>query len=88
MGNFLKSVPGLPISVLLLNLLERTAGRAIETELMADIMMEWLMIGKKMVASGDLSTWTDLILMRFPLIARVQEMAEAPKGAIGVTGCK
>jgi len=55
---------------------------------MADIMMEWLMIGKKMVASGDLSTWTDLILMRFPLIARVQEMAEAPKGAIGVTGCK
>jgi len=56
-GNFLKR-SGLPIEVLF-STVGRTAGRAIETELMADIMMEWVDELAKNVASGDLSTWTE-----------------------------
>jgi quinone-reactive Ni/Fe-hydrogenase large subunit len=37
----------------------RTAARAIETELMADVMIEWVDELAANVAAGDLSTWTE-----------------------------
>ena len=55
--NFLKR-GNLPISVLF-STVGRTAARAVETELMADIMVEWADELAKNAASGDLRTWTE-----------------------------
>ncbi|MDY0320946.1 MAG: nickel-dependent hydrogenase large subunit [Arcobacteraceae bacterium] len=61
----------------------RTAARAIETELMADVMHEW--IGELManVASGDLNTWTKFDFNTVSKDAKGYGLAEAPRGGLG-----
>jgi len=61
----------------------RTAARAIETELMADVMMGWVDELAANVASGDLSTWTEFDFDKVSLNAKGFGMAEAPRGALG-----
>ena len=80
-SNFLKR-SGLPIEVLF-STVGRTAARAIETELMTDVMMDWVDELAKNVASGDDSTWTEF---DFDVVAKECKgagMAEAPRGALG-----
>jgi len=80
-GNFLKR-SGLPIEVLF-STIGRTAARAIETELMADVMMEWVDELAKNVASGDLSTWTEFDFDTVSRDTKGMGLAEAPRGALG-----
>ena len=61
----------------------RTAARAIETELMADVMMEWVDELAANVASGDLSTWTEFDFDEVSKDAKGYGMAEAPRGSLG-----
>ena len=61
----------------------RTAARAIETELMADVMMEWIDELAANVASGDLSTWTKFDFDSVSKDAKGYGMAEAPRGGLG-----
>ncbi len=78
---FLKN-GNLPVKVLF-STVGRTAGRAIETEIMADMMVEWTDELAKNVASGDLSTWTEF---DFDVVSKDAEgygLAEAPRGALG-----
>ncbi|MCK9373741.1 MAG: nickel-dependent hydrogenase large subunit [Sulfuricurvum sp.] len=72
----------LPIGVLF-STVGRTAARAIETELMADVMVEWVDELAKNVASGDLRTWTEFDFNVVSKSARGYGMAEAPRGALG-----
>jgi len=72
----------LPISVLF-STVGRTAGRAIETELMADVMMEWVDELAKNVASGDLRTWTEFDFDTVAADTKGMGLAEAPRGALG-----
>jgi len=78
---FLKN-GNLPVSVLF-STVGRTAGRAIETELMADAMVEWTDELAKNVASGDLSTWTEFDFDVVSKDAQGYGLAEAPRGALG-----
>lgn len=80
-GNFLKR-SGLPVTVLF-STVGRTAGRAIETELMADVMMEWVDELAKNAASGDLSTWTEFDFDEVSVETKGMGLAEAPRGALG-----
>jgi len=80
-GNFLKR-SGLPIEVLF-STVGRTAARAIETELMADVMMDWVDELAKNVASGDLSTWTKFDFDTVSRDTKGMGLAEAPRGALG-----
>jgi quinone-reactive Ni/Fe-hydrogenase large subunit len=78
---FLKN-GNLPTTVLF-STVGRTAARAIETELMADVMMEWIDELASNVAHGDLSTWTEF---NFDTVAKDTQgygMAEAPRGGLG-----
>ena len=61
----------------------RTAARAIETELMCDVMMEWVDELASNVAHGDLSTWTEFNFDKFQKDAQGFGMAEAPRGGLG-----
>ncbi|MDB2562127.1 nickel-dependent hydrogenase large subunit [Sulfurimonas sp.] len=61
----------------------RTAARAIETELMADVMMGWVDELAANVASGDVSTWTEFDFDTVSKDARGFGMAEAPRGGLG-----
>jgi quinone-reactive Ni/Fe-hydrogenase large subunit len=61
----------------------RTAARAIETELMADVMMEWIDELASNVASGDLSTWREFDFDEVSKDAKGYGMAEAPRGGLG-----
>lgn len=61
----------------------RTAARAIETELMADVMMGWVDELAANVASGDVSTWTEFDFDKVSKDARGFGMAEAPRGGLG-----
>ncbi|WP_456451850.1 nickel-dependent hydrogenase large subunit, partial [Hydrogenimonas sp.] len=61
----------------------RTAARAIETELMADIMVEWTDELAKNVATGDLSTWTEFDFDKVSRDAKGYGLEEAPRGALG-----
>jgi len=79
--NFLKQ-GNLPIGVLF-STVGRTAARAIETELMADVMVEWVDELAANVASGDLRTWTEFDFNTVSKSARGYGMAEAPRGALG-----
>jgi quinone-reactive Ni/Fe-hydrogenase large subunit len=79
--NFLKR-SGLPITVLF-STVGRTAGRAIETELMADIMFEWVDELAKNVANGDDSTWTEFDFDVVSKDCKGAGLAEAPRGALG-----
>jgi quinone-reactive Ni/Fe-hydrogenase large subunit len=72
----------LPATVLF-STIGRTAGRAIETELMADVMMDWVDELAANVASGDLSTWTEFDMAVVGKDAKGAGLAEAPRGALG-----
>ncbi|NPA60562.1 MAG: nickel-dependent hydrogenase large subunit [Epsilonproteobacteria bacterium] len=61
----------------------RTAARAIETELMADVMMDWVDELASNVANGDLSTWTEFDFDSVSKDAKGYGMAEAPRGGLG-----
>lgn len=61
----------------------RTAARAIETELMADAMMEWTDELLKNTTSGQLDTWTEFDFDKVAKNAEGYGMAEAPRGALG-----
>ena len=72
----------LPISVLF-STIGRTAARAIETELMADVMVEWVDELAKNAAMGDLSTWTEFDFDEVSVKTKGAGLAEAPRGALG-----
>jgi quinone-reactive Ni/Fe-hydrogenase large subunit len=72
----------LPVSVLF-STVGRTAARAIETELMADIMVEWTDELAKNAANGDLRTWTDFDFDKVSVKTKGAGLAEAPRGALG-----
>ncbi len=78
---FLKN-GNLPTSVLF-STVGRTAARAIETELMADVMLEWIDELALNVAHGDLSTWTEFNFDNVSKDAQGYGMAEAPRGGLG-----
>ncbi|QOR63002.1 nickel-dependent hydrogenase large subunit [Sulfurovum sp. ST-21] len=80
-GNFLKRA-NLPITVLF-STVGRTAARAIETELMADVMLEWVDELAKNAASGDLSTWTDFDFDVVSADSKGRALSEAPRGSLG-----
>jgi quinone-reactive Ni/Fe-hydrogenase large subunit len=80
-GNFLKRA-NLPVTVLF-STVGRTAARAIETELMGDVMMEWVDELAKNAASGDLSTWTEFDFDSVAADCKGAGLAEAPRGALG-----
>jgi quinone-reactive Ni/Fe-hydrogenase large subunit len=72
----------LPVSVLF-STVGRTAARAIETELMADVMVEWVDELAKNAANGDLSTWTEFDFDKVSVKTKGAGLAEAPRGALG-----
>ncbi len=82
LGNTLGLDKPAPASVIF-STVGRTAARAIETELMADIMEEWVDELAANVASGDLSTWTEFDFDEVSKDAKGFGMAEAPRGALG-----
>jgi len=61
----------------------RTAARAIETEMMADVMMTWVDELAANVASGDVKTWSEFDFDKVSKNARGFGMAEAPRGGLG-----
>ncbi|MDC7242791.1 MAG: nickel-dependent hydrogenase large subunit [Sphaerochaetaceae bacterium] len=61
----------------------RTAARAIETELMADVMLEWVDELAANVAAGDLSTWTEFDFDKVSKDTKGYGCAEAPRGGLG-----
>lgn len=71
-----------PASVLF-STVGRTAARAIETELMGDVMLEWVDELAANVAAGDKSTWTKFDFDEVSKDARGFGMAEAPRGGLG-----
>jgi len=79
--NFLKR-GNLPVSILF-STIGRTAARAIETELMADVMMEWVDELAANVAAGDLRTWTEFDFDYVTKDTKGVGLAEAPRGALG-----
>ncbi|WP_373028176.1 nickel-dependent hydrogenase large subunit [Sulfurovum sp.] len=80
-GNFLKRA-NLPVTVLF-STVGRTAARAIETELMCDVMMEWTDELAKNAAMGDLSTWTEFDFDNVSVDTKGVGLAEAPRGSLG-----
>ncbi len=71
-----------PASVIL-STVGRTAARAIETEVMGNVMIDWLDELAANVASGDKSTWTEFDFDKVSKSARGFGMAEAPRGSLG-----
>jgi len=80
-GTFLQKA-NLPITVLF-STIGRTAARAIETELMADVLVEWVDELAANVAAGDLSTWTEFDFDTVAADSKGHGLAEAPRGALG-----
>ncbi|UFH59619.1 nickel-dependent hydrogenase large subunit [Sulfurovum mangrovi] len=80
-GNFLKRSK-LPVEVLF-STVGRTAARAIETELMCDVMMEWADELAKNAAMGDLRTWTEFDFENVSVDTKGVGLAEAPRGSLG-----
>ena len=79
--NFLTRA-NLPITVLF-STVGRTAARAIETELMSDVMLEWVDELAANAASGDLSTWTEFDFDTVAADTKGMGLAEAPRGSLG-----
>jgi len=79
--NFLKR-GNLPTSVLF-STVGRTAARAIETELMADVMLEWVDELAYNTQSGDLNTWTEFDFAKVSADTKGYGLAEAPRGSLG-----
>ncbi|MCK9337238.1 MAG: nickel-dependent hydrogenase large subunit [Arcobacteraceae bacterium] len=61
----------------------RTAARAIETELMGDVLVDWIDELAANVASGDLHTWTKFDFNAVSKDAKGYGLAEAPRGGLG-----
>ncbi len=61
----------------------RTAARAIESGMMADVMMEWIDELAANVAAGDRSTWTEFDFDSVSKDAKGYGLEEAPRGALG-----
>jgi len=61
----------------------RTAARAIETELLADVMVDWIDELSANVSSGDIRTTTPFDFNRVSQNARGYGIEEAPRGALG-----
>ena len=80
-NNFLKR-SGLPAKVLFSSL-GRTAARAIETEIVADVMVEWSDQLAANAASGDLRTWSEFDFDSASKDAVGYGLEEAPRGALG-----
>jgi quinone-reactive Ni/Fe-hydrogenase large subunit len=72
----------LPIAVLF-STVGRTAARAIETNLMSDVMVEWIDELTANVLAGDKSTWTDFDFDKVSVNAKGRGMEEAPRGSLG-----
>lgn len=72
----------LPVSVLF-STVGRTAARAVETVLMADVMLEWVDELAHNAASGDLSTWTEFDFEKVSVKTKGMGLAEAPRGSLG-----
>lgn len=79
--NFLTNA-NLPATVLF-STVGRTAARAIESELMADVMMNWVDELALNAANGDLSTWTEFDFNTVAKDAKGIGLEEAPRGALG-----
>lgn len=79
--NFLKR-GNLPVTVLF-SAIGRTAGRAIETELMADVLLEWTDELAANAAAGDLRTWTEFDFDKVSVKTKGMGLAEAPRGSLG-----
>ncbi|MGJ0338947.1 nickel-dependent hydrogenase large subunit [Aliarcobacter cryaerophilus] len=79
--NFLTNT-NLPATVLF-STVGRTAARAIESELMADVMMDWVDELALNAANGDLSTWTEFDFNTVAKDAKGIGLEEAPRGALG-----
>lgn len=79
--NFLTNA-NLPATVLF-STVGRTAARAIESELMADVMMDWIDELALNAANGDLSTWTEFDFNTVAKDAKGIGLEEAPRGALG-----
>ncbi|MFB1032630.1 MAG: nickel-dependent hydrogenase large subunit [Aliarcobacter cryaerophilus] len=79
--NFLTNA-NLPATVLF-STVGRTAARAIESELMADVMMDWVDELALNAANGDLSTWTEFDFNTVAKDAKGIGLEEAPRGALG-----
>ncbi|MCD8541341.1 MAG: nickel-dependent hydrogenase large subunit [Aliarcobacter cryaerophilus] len=79
--NFLTNA-NLPVTVLF-STVGRTAARAIESELMADVMMDWVDELALNAANGDLSTWTEFDFNTVAKDAKGIGLEEAPRGALG-----
>jgi len=79
--NFLKR-GNLPTSVLF-STVGRTAARAIETELMADVMLDWVNELAVNTQSGDLATWTEFDFATVSADTKGYGLAEAPRGSLG-----
>ncbi len=73
---------GLPTEALFSSV-GRTAARAIETELLADVMVDWIDELSANVASGDIKTTTPFDFNRVSQNARGYGIEEAPRGALG-----
>lgn len=72
----------LPVTVLF-STIGRTAGRAIETSMMVDVMEEWVDELAANAAKGDLSTWTEFDFDKVSVDTQGMGLAEAPRGALG-----
>ena len=79
--NFLQR-GNLPVSVLF-STVGRTAGRAIESDLMSDMLMEWADELAANVAAGDLGTWTEFDFDNVSMSTKGMGLAEAPRGSLG-----
>ncbi|MCT7516156.1 nickel-dependent hydrogenase large subunit [Aliarcobacter cryaerophilus] len=79
--NFLTNA-NLPATVLF-STVGRTAARAIESELMADVMMDWVDELALNAANGDLSTWAEFDFNTVAKDAKGIGLEEAPRGALG-----
>ncbi len=82
LGNSLNLGKSAPINVIF-STVGRTAARAIETELMADVMMSWIDELAHNVANGDLETWREFDFDEVSRDTKGVGLAEAPRGALG-----
>lgn len=82
LGGLLGLDKAAPASVLF-STVGRTAARAIESEMMADVMMEWIDELAANVAAGDHSTWTEFDFDSVSKEAKGYGLEEAPRGALG-----
>lgn len=61
----------------------RTIGRALESELMSDIITDWVDELNTNIASGDLTSWTKFDFNAVSQNAQGYGVEEAPRGALG-----